>query len=681
MVRFTEVYLRQFGKLREYRLSFSDGLNIIYGENEAGKSTIQLFIKAMLYGLPAQKKQAGVLRDRDRALPWGEKYAAGMLALKADGREIEIHRRFGRTAAGDQLQVIDRHSGEHISQLEVHTIGELLLNMSAEVFERTVWIQQDGVAFSGKSGDLTARLMNLCQTGDANVSMEGARAFLSQAALEQKAKDRRNTPGRIDRLLQQREELLQERYQAEAVSKQRQAAQQQLGKLRTELVQVQRARKEGEAQQKRKEAQRKRERLEQLYTFRKQIADITKAPAWALGERMSADGLQQLEALEKKLEGLDCGPDFGYDKKELEAQADQKKKRQWYSRIAALLGAFGVLTGVFALLLRGQAAGGWLCAVLGGVLCAAALWQGRRYARSVKELRESLKTLEDRQRACEKEREEAQAALAAFLDSFGMQSAAEYRAFYLEHQAAAERVQAYQAAYDALLGVDSIEALQAEADALAAPLADPAAEEAPVPDLEALKARQQALEQNLLQLENKLLYEYTEKSNPADLTAALLQVDADLAEAEKVHAAAVLAQQVLEEAYAAIQSDFTPLVNQKVHAILTRLTCGAHGAVRVSEMFRLKLDAGQEPQEAEYFSTGTYSQIYFALRMGIAELIAEPDTVLFLDDFLTAYDDTRAKAAMQYLAELSQTRQILCFTCHKRDVDDARQYPAAVIQI
>ena len=153
MVRFTEVYLRQFGKLREYRLSFSDGLNIIYGENEAGKSTIQLFIKAMLYGLPAQKKQAGVLRDRDRALPWGEKYAAGMLALKADGREIEIHRRFGRTAAGDQLQVIDRHSGEHISQLEVHTIGELLLNMSAEVFERTVWIQQDGVAFSDGTAD------------------------------------------------------------------------------------------------------------------------------------------------------------------------------------------------------------------------------------------------------------------------------------------------------------------------------------------------------------------------------------------------------------------------------------------------------------------------------------------------------------------------------------------------
>ena len=42
-----------FGKFQNFSLDFSPNCNVIYGENEAGKSTLHAFIQAMLYGIPA----------------------------------------------------------------------------------------------------------------------------------------------------------------------------------------------------------------------------------------------------------------------------------------------------------------------------------------------------------------------------------------------------------------------------------------------------------------------------------------------------------------------------------------------------------------------------------------------------------------------------------------------------
>ena len=46
----TEIYIKNFGMLSERRLRFSDGVQVLYGENESGKSTLNAFIRAMLFG-------------------------------------------------------------------------------------------------------------------------------------------------------------------------------------------------------------------------------------------------------------------------------------------------------------------------------------------------------------------------------------------------------------------------------------------------------------------------------------------------------------------------------------------------------------------------------------------------------------------------------------------------------
>ena len=48
-MKLLNLHISGFGKFQDQDVSFEDGLNVVYGKNEAGKSTLHTFIRGMLF--------------------------------------------------------------------------------------------------------------------------------------------------------------------------------------------------------------------------------------------------------------------------------------------------------------------------------------------------------------------------------------------------------------------------------------------------------------------------------------------------------------------------------------------------------------------------------------------------------------------------------------------------------
>ena len=64
------VAIKNFGKIHNKSMEFSPGINVLYGENESGKTTTHVFVKSMLYGIQRQRGRAARKDAYTIYLPW-----------------------------------------------------------------------------------------------------------------------------------------------------------------------------------------------------------------------------------------------------------------------------------------------------------------------------------------------------------------------------------------------------------------------------------------------------------------------------------------------------------------------------------------------------------------------------------------------------------------------------------
>ena len=160
-----ELYIAEFGGIKDKKIEFnsSKAMNIIYGENESGKSTIFLFIKFMLYGLQ-RKSQSNT--ERERSLSWSGSVASGSLTLEHNGKLFRIERSFSDRARGEKLVILSLDGGVPIST--DRTPGEYFLGVPREVFESSACV---GQMRSGEiNGEKTAQVLsNMLSSADEGV--------------------------------------------------------------------------------------------------------------------------------------------------------------------------------------------------------------------------------------------------------------------------------------------------------------------------------------------------------------------------------------------------------------------------------------------------------------------------------------------------------------------------------
>lgn len=164
-----------FGGLENATLTLKSGLNVLELPNEGGKSTWCAFIRAMFYGVETRKGRE--TSEKNRFTPWSGKRMEGSMDLLWQGKSITL-RRFqkGATPFGG-FQAVYTGTEEPVPGLTADNVGRTILGFGREVFERTCFIGQGGMAF-GPSAELEQRLAALAASGEEDVSYSATEATL-----------------------------------------------------------------------------------------------------------------------------------------------------------------------------------------------------------------------------------------------------------------------------------------------------------------------------------------------------------------------------------------------------------------------------------------------------------------------------------------------------------------------
>ncbi len=732
-----------FGRLREETLELQEGLNILQAPNETGKSTWCAFLLAMLYGVNTKERdRAGVLADKNRYAPWDGGAMSGRLDCRAgENSSLTLFRTTRRQSApmGD-FQALYTGAADPVPGLTGANCGEVLLGVGREVYARSAFIRQGGVAVTQDPG-LERRIAALVTSGEEDTSYTEA----VEALKKQLNRRRHNRTGRIPALEAELQETEAQLASQAELTRQRE----NLLARSAELEAKESFLNEGLAALDRWELYRKRQDLQKIEDAAAQAEEKAAALRRRLEEervpendvtvrlrgaivnlntaRKNAEKAQELyegakavlDQAEKKLAASPFAGQTAEEARRTAADPLPKLKRPLapllLTALACLLLSLGAGYGVYFYFKNLPAALGTAAALLAlTALLTLLLWRRAGKQARTAALMERYGTAVPEEIAA---LAETYAALLAERDAAKQEASAKsaaaqglWQSVDVNADGILEEVRRFApAAYDipsadaalrasALLRKELCEAekaahearLRAEFQSSQTPVPeDPDAplllpperdRETVTEDLEAVRGDLAALRSSLDRIAGRL----HAAGDPLALQADAERLSDEIAVLESEYAAIELAMSTLTHANAQLQGRFSPALGIRAAEIFDQLTGGAYGGVILDRTLRVSAEpAGTGvPRDVGYLSAGAADQLYLAVRLAICDLVLPPENAapIVLDDALASFDDERCAAALDYLRKEAEKRQILLFTCHSREAAHFKDDPAVTIR-
>lgn len=693
-----------FGKLEHAVLELKPGLNIIEAPNEWGKSTWCAFLLAMLYGMDTRAKTTKTaLADKERFAPWSGSSMSGRIDLNWNGRDITIERSTkGRVPMG-VFRAYETASGLEIPELTAANCGAVLLGVEQSVFRRAGFVRQSDMPVTQDEA-LRRRLNDLVTTGDET----GDSDRLEKELKDLKNRCRYNRSGLLPQAEAEQEKLEEKIAEWDSLEshsgqlKQRLADEKQfLRQLENHKAALSYAAAEADAARV-AEARDHRDRME------KSFADAEKICAQLPSGEDARQKLQEIIQLQNRWDDLQeemrdlpertdpPAPPAPFRNESDEAQdAMLTKDSRQYEQLqgkglwltALLLAAVAAGAGIFLVISRQFLfAGG--CLALAVMLMVFGLWKRSRRNAQKKELEQKYgsadpdawrkiltdyrqniaavgqinRDIDQREVLLEARREVLENQRQSLCGNQTLQKAAEFWQQVLQHREQYERVQVeYQRAEKYLT------ALQA----MVKPAEKPAMEDSLTYSVEDTfrlmadtRAEQQRLQNRLGQYQGRMEV----LGDRETLCVQLRELQKRIAKLEEIYRAAALGLETLTKARQELQRRFAPRISQRAQELLQRMTAGRYDRLSLNADLSLLAGAEQEEtlHEALWRSDGTVDQLYFALRLAVAEELT-PEAPLVLDDAFVRFDDTRLKAALDILKQEATQKQVILFTCGSRE--------------
>ena len=161
--------------------------------------------------------------------------------------------------------------------------------------------------------------------------------------------------------------------------------------------------------------------------------------------------------------------------------------------------------------------------------------------------------------------------------------------------------------------------------------------------------------------------------DPDDLISRRRQKQEQTDRLQEEYDAISLALEALENANLTLENRFSPALGARAAEIFSGITGGRYDRVLLGRDFSLAAEETGDTarRSVQLLSQGAADQLYLSVRLAICDMVLPRDKAvpLVMDDALVTFDDDRLHAALDYLLKESADRQILLFTCQRREAD------------
>ncbi len=661
-----------FGKLNNCTYTFSDGINLVFGKNESGKSTICEFLLAMFYGLPNKSKQSSNdLPARIKYKPWNSDTFGGSVYFSDDnGRRLVIERSFKATKRGDKAVLRDADTWEELADAE--DIGEKLFGLTQEAFLKTLYVKSFGAdSLKSDDGEIMSRLSNLETSGDEDVSYSEISNNLEKEIYSLKTKTGRG--GKItaleDRILNLGNEL--------SMSEMKHAT---LENAREEAESLKKSSAEKEKEAKVLEDKYQIALQHEKYLAQKEV-EKTKV---VLKDRLKAE-IEKSKNIKAKLENKDFDDNSkisaeminqarGLETKKLiaEERVNEAKANVLPEEETKILGDNRIIPGFFAfvlvlvaMLVRSNILYilGILVAVFGILICVLI---------NFKKKKENDKNIEVYYEA-KKELLKIDNELSEILSPFGVAVSDELSALFVSGADNKKRIEQLKREYqesqeeikkleNSLLAETKIQEFPENVITYSGEIASVLFEK-----INTLKAQSKTMSERSNEISLRVAKETAEVRTQDEITQEIQELTEEKQELEKRYSSLTRALNWLTSAHDEIKSNFAPRLNEKASELLSYLTSEKYENMRADDNFgiNLKTDDGGIVK-AEFMSRGTYDLIYIALRFASMSVLTDGKIpIVILDDAFSQLDDERLIKSAELIKNREEFKQVFLFTCHE----------------
>ena len=170
------------------------------------------------------------------------------------------------------------------------------------------------------------------------------------------------------------------------------------------------------------------------------------------------------------------------------------------------------------------------------------------------------------------------------------------------------------------------------------------------------------LELHKLEIDNKNIEPELEKL--LNIEESLAIEKEKLAELEERKEEYEIAKELLEKSYEEMKKNVSPKFNKAFSENIEKISNGKYKNIKVGDDLMVELKDGSY-MTAQNLSVGTIEQIYLSLRLSIMNELSSEKLPIMLDEPFAYYDDERLKAALGFLDKIEN--QVILFTCTNRE--------------